>query len=414
MTESLNTISTANVAASSRRRFTHRTGFWVVAGAFLIAMAFSVVPTPLWTLYEARDVFSTFAITVAFAAYAVGVLVSLFLAGHLSDRVGRRTILLPAIVLEVVAAVLFIFWNTLAGLIVDRIVAGLGIGMITATATAFIFELHGRAHPQRDRTRSDIVSTAANLGGFALGSIVSGILAQFVGQPLVTPFVVFLVLLVFAAIGIAFVPETVAAPREHTPYRPQRIRVPQDARGKYFAAAAIAFGGFALFGLATSLAPAFVAGDLGVTSKAIGGLVVFLTFASAVATQLIIRSLKLTIQVTIGIITMVVGLAGLAAGVSSSSLVLFIVGGILAGGGAGVLFKTALLVGSRLAEPQYRGEALAGLFLFSYTGLIVPVLGIGIATLFIPLAITLVWFGALIAAVVIVGGIALIRGLHVS
>lgn len=224
----------------------------------------------------------------------------------------------------------------------------------------------------------------------------------------------FLVLLVFAAIGIAFVPETVAAPREHTPYRPQRIRVPQNARGKYFAAAAIAFGGFALFGLATSLAPAFVAGDLGVTSKAIGGLVVFLTFASAVATQLIIRSLKLTIQVTIGIITMVVGLAGLAAGVSSSSLVLFIVGGILAGGGAGVLFKTALLVGSRLAEPQYRGEALAGLFLFSYTGLIVPVLGIGIATLFIPLAITLIWFGALIAAVVIVGGIALIRGLHVS
>jgi MFS family permease len=110
-------------------------------------MAFSVVPTPLWTLYQARDAFSTFAITVAFAAYAVGVLVSLFLAGHLSDRVGRRVILLPAIVLEVIAAVLFIVWNTFAGLIVDRVIAGLGIGMITATATAFIFELHRHARP---------------------------------------------------------------------------------------------------------------------------------------------------------------------------------------------------------------------------------------------------------------------------
>ena len=394
-----------------RRRFTSRTGFWVVATAFLIAMAFSVVPTPLWTLYQARDAFSTFAITVAFTAYAVGVLVSLFLAGHLSDRVGRRTILLPAIVLEVVAGVLFIFWNSLAGLIVDRVISGLGIGMITATATAFIFELHRRAHPERDRARSDIVSTAANLGGFAVGAVASGILAQYVAQPLVTPFIVFLVLLALAAIGIAFVPETVAIPQTRAPYRPQRIRVPRTARAHYFAAAAIAFGAFSFFGLSTSLAPAFVAGELGITSKAIGGIVVFLTFASAVGTQLVIRSAKPSSQVTIGMVMMTLGLVSVTLGVSSSSLVLFVVGSVLAGGGAGVLFKTAIIEGSRLAEPQFRGEALAGLYLFSYAGLILPVLGLGVATLFVPVATTLACFAALIIAVVIVGGIAVIREL---
>lgn len=410
MTQSTGSITIADVATPSRLRFTHRTGFWVVAFAFLIAMAFSVVPTPLWTLYQSRDAFSTFAITVAFASYAVGVLASLFLAGHLSDRVGRRTILLPAIVLELVAAVLFIVWNSLAGLIVDRVISGLGIGMISATATAYIFDLHRRAHPESDRTRSDVVSTAANLGGFALGAIVAGILAQFVGQPLVTPFVVFLVLLALAAIGVAFVPETVARPVERTAYRPQRIRVPRNARGSYFAAGAIAFGSFSFFALVTSVAPAFVAGDLGVASKAVGGLVVFLTFGSAVGTQLVIRSVALKTQVTIGIVTMVLGLASLAAGVSSSSLVPFIVGAVLAGGGAGVLFKNALLRGSGLAESQFRGEALAGLFVFGYAGLIVPVLGIGIATLFVPLSITMLVFAALTAAVVIVAGIAVIRG----
>ncbi|MDQ1562533.1 MAG: hypothetical protein QOE85_1874, partial [Actinomycetota bacterium] len=409
MTHTLHSAATP-AALPPRRGFTHGSGFWVVAGAFLIAMAFSVVPTPLWTLYQARDSFSTFAITVAFAAYAVGVLASLFLAGHLSDRVGRRVILLPAIVLEVLAAVLFIVWNTLPGLIVDRVIAGLGIGMITATATAFIFELHSHARPEHGRTRSDIVSTAANLGGFAVGAVVSGILAQYVSQPLVTPFVVFIVLLALAAIGIAFVPETVTSSTGRAPYRPQRIRVPRAARGRYFAAAAIAFGGFSLFGLATSLAPAFVAGDLGVTSKAIGGLVVFLTFASAVGTQLLVRSAKLATQVTIGIIMMGLGLASLTIGVWSSSLALFIIGGILAGGGAGLLFKSGLLVGSGLAEPQFRGEALAGLFLFSYIGLVVPVLGVGTATLFVPLAITLLWFAVFMTAVVIAGGIAIIRG----
>jgi hypothetical protein len=115
-------------------------------------------------------------------------------------------------------------------------------------------------------------------------------------------------------------------------------------------------------------------------------------------------------QVTIGIVAMVLGLGALTMGVGLSSLALFIAGGILAGGGAGVLFKTTLREGSRLAEPQFRGEALAGIFLFAYAGLIIPVLGIGIASLFVPMAITMLWFASLIAAVVVVGGVAVIRG----
>ncbi|WP_121159953.1 hypothetical protein [Micromonospora pisi] len=50
---------------------------------FLVVMAYSTVPTPPWSLYQERDGFSTLAITFAFAAYAAGVVISLFLAGHL-------------------------------------------------------------------------------------------------------------------------------------------------------------------------------------------------------------------------------------------------------------------------------------------------------------------------------------------
>lgn len=37
-------------------------------------MAFSTVPTSLYPLYQARDGFSTFPVTIVFAVYAVGVL----------------------------------------------------------------------------------------------------------------------------------------------------------------------------------------------------------------------------------------------------------------------------------------------------------------------------------------------------
>jgi hypothetical protein len=43
-------------------------------------MAFATVPAPLYVVYQARDGFPTFTTTVVFAAYGVGVVVSLFLA----------------------------------------------------------------------------------------------------------------------------------------------------------------------------------------------------------------------------------------------------------------------------------------------------------------------------------------------
>ena len=77
-------------------------GFWTVAAAFVVVMAIAAVPTPLYVLYERRDHFSGLVVTVIFAVYAVGVAVSLFLAGHISDWFGRRRVLIPAILLNAV------------------------------------------------------------------------------------------------------------------------------------------------------------------------------------------------------------------------------------------------------------------------------------------------------------------------
>ncbi|WP_278259319.1 hypothetical protein [Nocardioides convexus] len=90
----------APAPAAAPRSTGHGGGFWYVAFAFLVAMAFSTVPAPLFPVYQARDGFSTFMITVVFAAYAVGVATALVLAGHVSDWLGRRRVLVPALVLE--------------------------------------------------------------------------------------------------------------------------------------------------------------------------------------------------------------------------------------------------------------------------------------------------------------------------
>lgn len=247
------------LASSDSGRMTASTarlhaGFWAIALAFLTAMAFSTVPTPLYPLYMARDGFSTFTVTVVFAVYAAGVVISLLLAGHVSDRIGRKRVLLPALGLELIAAVLFLTSTALPVLLVARFLTGLGVGMITATATAHLQELHAAHRPGASRHRFEVVSTAANSGGLGLGTLAAGLIAQLGYAPLRTPYAVFFILLVISILAVALTPETVPPQAEKYRYRPQRIGVPGDRR-TYLAAATGAVASFAVFGVFTSLAP---------------------------------------------------------------------------------------------------------------------------------------------------------------
>src|SRR3954452_11057782 len=158
-----------------------RQGFWCVAFAFFAVMAYSAVPAPLYVIYG----FSSLTTTLVFAAYAVGVVAGLFLAGHVSDWYGRRRVLIPALVLILVNGAFFLGFRDASWLTAGRVLNGLSVGAATATATAWMQELHtGSAR------REEVVATAANLGGLGLGPLVAGVLAQWVGAPLVVPYVI--------------------------------------------------------------------------------------------------------------------------------------------------------------------------------------------------------------------------------
>jgi MFS family permease len=302
------------------------------------------------------------------------------------------------VLLEVAAAVLFLASTSFGVVIVARVLSGLGIGMITATATAHLSELHAKARPDAGRSRGDLVATVANLGGFAFGPIVSGLLAQYVTAPLRTPYLVFLGLLLVAALAVFLVPETVAVSSRR--YRPQRAGVPAAARPRYFAAATGAFASLSVLGLFTSLAPAFVAGTLHHPSRALAGAVASLVFGSGAVAQVLLRRRSIRGQLATGLTVIVLGLATVTAAVRSESLPTFLLGGVLSGAGAGALLKGTISTVVDLAPPAIRGEALAGLFLGGYLGLAVPVLGLGVLTQLVSAPVALLGFATAIAALV--------------
>ncbi|WP_313813850.1 MFS transporter [Glutamicibacter sp.] len=375
--------------------------FWIVAFSFLVSMAFATAPAPLYVVYQAHSNFSAFTITVIFAAYALGVVASLFTVGHLSDRVGRRKLMLPSLALGFGSALIFLFAQNLSGLLIARFVSGLGIGMLTATATAYLMELHAKAHPGTGLRKAEITATAANIGGLGMGPLVSGLLAEYAPAPLKLSYSIFAILLQIALVLLLSTPET-ASPVKGWKYRPQAVSVPHHERRTFAAAAMMAFVAFAMFGLFTSLAPALIRGTLGISSLAVSGGVAFLVFAAAAVMQVFSSRWPLTAQTHWGLSALAVGLVVITGSMLFASLTLLIVGGLIAGSGAGIAFKAGLGTAIRIAPEDQRGEVIAGVFLAGYLGMSVPVLLLGALMLYISLIPAVLAFGALMAGLLIV------------
>src|SRR6202035_1958602 len=280
-------------------RIHHSIGFWVVALAFLLNMGFSAVPTPLYVLYQQRDGISNLMVTVVYAVYAIGVIASLFLGGHISDWVGRRRVFVPALLANAASAVVFIVDPSLAGLIVARVISGVSVGLTTATATSYLAELHASARPSASQRRAEAVATGSNLGGMA--------------------------------VAVALSPETVRRPDKRPRYRPQRVAVPSGARSVFYAATLAAVAAFAVFGVFNSLVPSFLAGTLHETSHAIAGAVPFAAFAGGAAAQILGARTPAPVLLRWSIPTVTLGLALTAAAMWSSSLAMFVIGGVVTG-----------------------------------------------------------------------------------
>lgn len=408
MTTSVLRLPATPTRAASRRH--HSFGFWVAAAAFLVNMGFSAVPTPLYVLYQRRDHFSTITVTLVYAVYAVGVIASLFLGGHVSDWLGRKRVLVPALLVNVAAAAIFLAAPSLAGLFVARVVCGVSVGLTTATATAYLAELHlGSAAADRGERRAQVVSTAANLGGIGVGPLVAGLLAQYAPQPLRLPYYVFGGLLLVLALLVAVAPETAVRPQPAPKWRPQRVAVPATARRAFLAATAAGIAAFAVYGVFNSLAPSFLAGTLHQTSHAVAGAVAFAAFAAGALAQVALSRISQAATLRLGAVILIPGMALLVAGMWLPSLAVFVAGGVVTGAGGGLVFRGALTAAGAIAPPNARAEVLAGYFLGAYLGLSVPVVGLGIATQYVTARDAMLVFVAIVGVATLASVRAVLR-----
>lgn len=379
--------------SASHQRLGTKAGSAAAAFALAVTMLGTTLPTPLYGLYQQRFGFSELMVTVIFAAYAAGVIAALVLFGRLSDQIGRRRMLLPGLVLSALSAVCFLTAGGVALLLAGRILSGLSAGILTGTATATLVDLA----PPDGRGRATLVAAMANVGALGSGPLLAGALSQWVGSPLRIVFWADLALLVPAAIGIWAMPEPVARAR-HPRLRPEALKIPREMRSTFTQSAISGFAGFAVLGLFTALAPAFLAQELGVGSRAIIGLVVFAVFAASTAGQVTLKFTPEGVAIPAGASALIAGMGFLAGGLAAASLVLLVLGGMIAGFGQGLSFQAGLAAVNGRSPAAERGAVASSFFVVLYVAISLPVIGEGVLAQAVGLRAAGLTFAALVAA----------------
>lgn len=337
-------------------------------------MAGTTLPTPLYSLYQEKFGFSELTVTVVYAVYAFGVIGVLLLAGNASDAVGRRPVLWWGLGFAAAGAVCFLCATALGWLYAGRLLSGLSAGLFTGAATAYVMELA----PPGGASRATFVATAANMGGLGCGPLLAGVLAQYADRPLYLPFAVHLTLVAGSALVLLKLPETVRERRPLRTVRPQRPSLPPRVRAVFGPAAAASFVGFALFGVFTSVSPAFLAQSLDVHDHAVSGLVVALAFFASTAGQLAVGRVGVRRSLPLGCAGLLAGLALLAGALRGDLLALVVLSAVVGGVGQGLAFRGALSAVAAASEADRRAAVISALFVVAYTGISVPVIGVGL------------------------------------
>jgi MFS family permease len=334
----------------------------------------TTLPTPLYGIYQGQWHFSAAIVTVTFAVYAAAVLVTLLLAGRSSDQAGRKSVLAAALASSAVSTVVFIVAPNVGVLIAARILSGLSAGLMTGTVTELV--------PAAASRRASLVATAANMAGLGLGPLIAGLFAQYAPQPTVLVFEVYLAVLAVAGLCLFLVPETVS-PRRRPPLRFAGLGIPERGRSEFIAAGVAAFAAFSLLGLFAALAPTFLGSVLHESSHAVQGGVVFLLLAVGTVTQVLLARFNSRLVVLAGLPLFLAALALIVAALSRADLALFLAGTVVGGVAVGSVFLGSLATANRLAPPGQRGQVISTFFVACYAGLIIPVVGVGVATEFI-------------------------------
>lgn len=332
---------------------------------------------PLLAVYREALGLSDTQATAVFGVYAFGLVPGLLVGGRVSDRLGRRRLVIGFATLSLVATAVLMGGRWDVGwLYAGRFLTGVVSGTVFAVGTAWVKELSEDAGPGTGARRAGLALTA----GFGVGPLVAGVLAQWAPAPVLLPYLVHLALTALALVTLPRAQET--RPREPRPPAPLW---PTSARTAHFRGLTLPLAPW-VFGsvtLAFTTLPAHAVGRIPGLQIAVPGLLAALALATGYGVQSAGRRLHAAATArhgdgraaaAVGLAVVVLGCLASAYATARPGLVAAAAAAALLGAGYGLCLSTGLREVEEGAAPDELGAVVSIFYSLAYAGLVVPYL----------------------------------------
>ncbi|MCY7675844.1 MFS transporter [Bacillus safensis] len=335
---------------------------FVLLGLFMITIAVNL-QVPLYTAYAEQAGYGKAATALVFAAYVFGLIPVLLFLGGISDRAGRKPILLVALSFSLCATLLMIVHPSIQMLFAARLLQGVGLGLSVGTCTAYLIALY----PEKSGWIPTFIALCSSVG-FGGGALFTALLSF--QRVSLTPLSYWIVLafLILTIAGVFFFVPSVQGDSGK-----QVMNMPRFPKGTMPANAAIAIA-WSVCGLVISILPA----QLKLNGYELWvGPALFLINMAGVLMQPFVRKMNSSTALLAGFICLPCGYGLLLYGSSSGSIFLVLAGTMLAGTACyGFTYLGGLQLIVERGEKE-AARAVAGYYLFAYLGLGIPSVFVG-------------------------------------
>ncbi|MUL81602.1 MULTISPECIES: MFS transporter [unclassified Mycolicibacterium] len=365
-----------------------------------VALGVSGLPAPLYRIYETAWHLTPLATTIVFAVYALAALAAVLVSGRISDVIGRKPVLVGALIAMIVGLGVFLVADNMALLLLARTIHGAAVGSIVVVAAAALLDLrphHGVRSGQLSGVSFNIGITVAIIG--------SAVLAQYAPHPLRTPYAAVAVVCVLVGVGVLALRETHTS-RSSGPIRISKPAVAKEIRSDFWFAGLGAVASWSVLGVLLSLYPSLAAHQTHIDNLVFGGGVVAITAFSAAMAQLAATRIPAHRAAIAGDVGMAIALALTVPVLLTHSWPLVFGASALLGATFGLGFGGSLRHLSHVVPADQRGETMSAFYLLAYTAMAVPTLLAGWAATRWGLATVFPWFaGAVSVACLAAAGI---------
>jgi predicted MFS family arabinose efflux permease len=332
--------------------------------------AASSAPSPLYAVYQAKWGYSPITTTVIFAAYCVSVLVSLLCVGALSDYVGRRPVLIAALILQTVAMLTFAFAGGVGSLFTARFVQGLSTGAAIGPVGAGMIDLY--------KQRGVVANAGFGPIGAGIGALGCGVFLDYLIRPEQLIFFVLAAIFLLQAVATYFMRETVARrPGALASLRPQ-LGLPRAVRGSFLVAAPVLIAAWALAGLYGSIGPTLVRLLTHDDSHVLGALAIVAFNGLGGVSVLVLKGMRARPMMILATLLLISGVAGTLVSIDEGWPAGFIAFSVLSGIGFGGGYQAGVRSVMPFVAPHERAGVLSIVYVVSYLAMGLPTIGLGV------------------------------------